>query len=91
MVAGILDHACKLISKRKAMPSNLIFYVTNKCNCKCSHCFFWNDLNKSENDAEVGVGRNPGAISTPRYPATTASYKKERFVLMMLIAFRAWP
>jgi len=27
-------------------PLNLIHFVTNKCNMKCSHCFYWKELNQ---------------------------------------------
>ncbi|MFH1638673.1 MAG: radical SAM protein [Candidatus Woesearchaeota archaeon] len=40
----------RLICKRKVMPSNLIYFVTNKCNCKCKHCFFWKEINKQEKE-----------------------------------------
>jgi len=26
----------------------LIYFVTNRCNAKCKHCFYWNNLNKNE-------------------------------------------
>lgn len=26
----------------------LIFFVTNKCNAKCKHCFYWKNLNKKD-------------------------------------------
>ncbi|MBI4698269.1 MAG: radical SAM protein, partial [Nitrospirae bacterium] len=26
----------------------LIFFVTNRCNAKCRHCFYWKNLNKKE-------------------------------------------
>lgn len=30
----------------------VIFFVTNRCNAKCSHCFFWQNLNKKD---ELGL------------------------------------
>lgn len=27
----------------------LIFFVTSNCNCRCSTCFYWQDLNKTSN------------------------------------------
>lgn len=28
--------------------NTLIFYVTNRCNFKCAHCYYWDSLNKKE-------------------------------------------
>ncbi|MFC1497431.1 radical SAM protein [Verrucomicrobiota bacterium] len=29
-------------------PENLIFFVTNRCNARCAHCFLWKCLNKEQ-------------------------------------------
>lgn len=42
-----------LIIKYKAMPIQLIYFVTNKCNCKCQHCFFWKKLNKKKKELNL--------------------------------------
>ena len=31
-------------------PQNLIFYVTDYCNARCSHCFYWKNLNKKQDE-----------------------------------------
>lgn len=31
-------------------PSQLIFFVTNKCNGHCRHCFYWNEINGKKSD-----------------------------------------
>lgn len=31
-------------------PAQLIFFVTNRCNSRCSHCFYWRELNKKPKD-----------------------------------------
>ncbi len=31
-------------------PQNLILYVTDYCNAKCSHCFYWKNLNKRQDE-----------------------------------------
>ena len=33
---------------KKNKLDTLIFYVTNRCNFKCNHCFYWDSLNKQE-------------------------------------------
>ncbi len=43
----------KIVSKRDALPEYVTFFVTNRCNCKCSHCFFWKELNYTE--GELGL------------------------------------
>ncbi|MFC1727331.1 radical SAM/SPASM domain-containing protein [Patescibacteria group bacterium] len=38
----------------KQMPSQLIFFVTNRCNGRCPYCFYWRELNK-KNDQELSL------------------------------------
>lgn len=43
----------------------LIFFVTNKCNSRCKHCFFWKNLNRKGELSlgEIGrIFRNTGKI-----------------------------
>lgn len=35
----------KLFFKNNTTPLQLIFFVTNKCNARCAHCFYWDELN----------------------------------------------
>ncbi len=32
------------------LPVNLIFFVTSKCNLLCTHCFYWEELNKPKDE-----------------------------------------
>ena len=32
------------------MPVSLIFFVTSRCNLLCTHCFYWEELNKRKNE-----------------------------------------
>ncbi len=34
----------------RGLPSSLIYFVTNVCNLKCEHCFYWKQLNTSVED-----------------------------------------
>lgn len=34
-------------------PSSIIVYVTNRCNLRCGHCFFWDSLNKNAPELSV--------------------------------------
>lgn len=36
----------KLFIKRNSLPEQITFFITNKCNLRCQHCFFWKELNK---------------------------------------------
>ncbi len=33
---------------RDGPPVNLIFFVTSRCNLLCSHCFYWEELNRNK-------------------------------------------
>lgn len=36
--------------KKLKTPINLVYYITNKCNLKCSHCFYWKKLNQQDKE-----------------------------------------
>jgi radical SAM protein with 4Fe4S-binding SPASM domain len=38
-------YASKLIFKRNSMPVYITFFVTNRCNFRCQHCFYSSELN----------------------------------------------
>ncbi len=42
-----IRHIPRIFFKR-GLPLNLIFFVTSKCNARCRHCFFWQEINKGE-------------------------------------------
>jgi MoaA/NifB/PqqE/SkfB family radical SAM enzyme len=39
---------------RRCLPEQVIFFVTDKCNLTCAHCFYWEKLNKETNEATLG-------------------------------------
>lgn len=41
--------AGRLFQKR-GLPVSLIFFVTSKCNLLCTHCFYWEELNKKKDE-----------------------------------------
>ncbi len=52
MGVGLVDDlkiASRVIRKR-GLPVNLIFFVTSRCNLLCTHCFYWEELNKRKNE-----------------------------------------
>lgn len=51
--SGLLKYLCKInISKvdKFQTPKRLIFYITNRCNAACIHCFYKNNINKDLNN-----------------------------------------
>ena len=46
-------HLYKALIKYKQLPSYFIFYPTSRCNLKCSHCFYYDSLNKKFNEITV--------------------------------------
>jgi MoaA/NifB/PqqE/SkfB family radical SAM enzyme len=47
-------HRKKKRVKHLKTPVALIFFVTSRCNLRCSHCFYWKELNAaSENELSI--------------------------------------
>lgn len=42
-----------LVKGRMKKPAYLIFFVTNRCNSRCRHCFYWKELNTKEKDLSL--------------------------------------
>lgn len=42
-----LEMVPKLFWKKNSLPVHFIFFVTNRCNARCPHCFYWESLGKS--------------------------------------------
>ena len=36
-------------------PSHLILYVTARCNARCKHCFYWEEINSAKKDNELSL------------------------------------
>lgn len=34
-------------------PSHVVFFVTGRCNAKCKHCFYWNEIKKAKKKKEL--------------------------------------
>jgi MoaA/NifB/PqqE/SkfB family radical SAM enzyme len=48
----IFRYVGKVTTGRPFTPPFITFFVTNKCDCRCEHCFFWEELN-TNNDKEL--------------------------------------
>lgn len=40
----------KRVFIKRGLPIQLIFFVTCRCNCQCTHCFYWNELNQEKKE-----------------------------------------
>lgn len=49
-VKNFESHLHKVINKKNQLPSYFIFYPTSRCNMSCSHCFYYDSLNKKFNE-----------------------------------------
>lgn len=48
-----IDCTKKLFWKRNSFPIYFIFFVTNRCNARCNHCFYWERLEKKIQEMTV--------------------------------------
>ena len=51
-------------------PKVITFFVTNRCNARCSHCFYWKNLNKSKKD-ELNLDQIKRVAQSLKHPLTT--------------------
>lgn len=47
---NFLHHLNKVFIKENQLPSYFIFYPTSRCNLSCSHCFYYDSINKKFNE-----------------------------------------
>ncbi|MBI4993291.1 radical SAM protein [Candidatus Wolfebacteria bacterium] len=53
MIINYLRAITRLFYKGNLGPLYLIHFITNKCNAKCKHCFYWQSLNTHEKTLTV--------------------------------------
>ncbi len=51
MIYEVISHLMTLLFRRK--PSQLVLFVTNRCQADCAHCFYYDKLNTSRNDLSL--------------------------------------
>lgn len=56
--------------QRLKTPIILTFFVTNRCNAKCKHCFYWKNLGKNKNN-ELKLGEIKDIVSSLRHRLST--------------------
>jgi len=59
-------------------PVALIFFVTSRCNLRCSHCFYWQKLNAGDNELTIDEIRK--IASSFRYPVSLSLTGGEPFI-----------
>jgi len=50
LISDRLQSVGRLIAPTRKMPSYLLMFVTNRCDAKCAHCFYYTELNKTPRD-----------------------------------------
>ncbi len=48
-------------------PTSLVFFITNRCNARCKHCFYWKELNRSSD--EINLEEIKILASSLKHPA----------------------
>ena len=48
-ILKIINNINNYSIQRLKTPIMLTFFVTNQCNARCKHCFYWKNLGKNEN------------------------------------------
>jgi sulfatase maturation enzyme AslB (radical SAM superfamily) len=59
-------------------PVALIFFVTSRCNLRCSHCFYWQELNTG--DAELSISEIRRIASSFKHPVSLSLTGGEPFI-----------
>lgn len=51
---------CSLLSKYRISkiknlktPTSIVFFITNRCNARCKHCFYWRELNTKKKELNL--------------------------------------
>ena len=52
-VAQYFKKSLKLFIKYRILPEYITFFVTNKCNARCKHCFYWKELNSKTDELSL--------------------------------------
>lgn len=53
-------------------PTALIFFVTSRCNAKCAHCFYWDEINKKPDEMTLDeIGKIARSLRHPIYLSLT--------------------
>ncbi len=77
----LMRHATKLFYKKNSLPIYVTFFVTNRCNFKCQHCFYSEELNRPTQElslAEVStLSQSMGSILVMLYSGGEPFLRKD--------------
>ncbi len=79
-----------------SQPLALIYFVTKSCNCSCSHCFYWESLNKPRPKEltleEIGkIATRLGKLLYLRMSGGEPFVRKDLFEIVSLFAEKCCP
>jgi len=52
-IVSLAHYLRKTILDKLETPKVLTFFVTNRCNARCKHCFYWKELNKPTDEMTI--------------------------------------
>lgn len=71
VVKGFVGYKLKKVNTLRT-PTALIFFITARCNNRCSHCFYWQDLNASTNELTLEeISKVAQSLCHPAYLSLT--------------------
>jgi len=50
---NIIKSVFSFLFLQNRKPSYLLFFVTNKCEARCGHCFYWKETNKNNHELSL--------------------------------------
>lgn len=58
--------------QRQDGPTALVFFVTSRCNARCAHCFYWQELNRKTDELTLDeIARIAASLPSPVYLSLT--------------------
>jgi MoaA/NifB/PqqE/SkfB family radical SAM enzyme len=70
LAAGFVGRIRKYRAFSLKSPVNLTVYITSRCNARCSHCFYWREIQDNTPD-ELSIDNYCRIASTLRHPLST--------------------
>ncbi len=69
--------------ERSSTPVGLTFFVTNRCNARCAHCFYWQELNQPGDELSLSeIERIAASLDRPVHLSLTGGEPTLRLDLL---------